>query len=129
MNIHTFQASEILVHPEYNSIDYANDIAIIILSADATFTNYVQPICLWKSDRTEISEVLGKFGTVVGWGLTQDGKKSNALQQANFPVVSSISCLRSNPAFFGDILSESNFCAGTRNGLATKLESAVEILI
>ncbi|KAG4080262.1 hypothetical protein HA402_010754 [Bradysia odoriphaga] len=115
-SVQSFGASEIFVHPDYNSIDYANDIAIIVLSADAIFNNYVQPICLWKPDRTDISEILGKFGTVVGWGLTENGVKSNVLQQANFPVVKSLLCLKSNPAFYGDILSETNFCAGTRNG-------------
>lgn len=109
--------SKIFVHSDYNSIDYVNDIAIIQLSADVTFNNYVQPICLWKSDKTDISEVVGKFGTVVGWGLTQYGIPSNILQEASFPVVDLFTCLKSNRQFFGQYLSETNFCAGSLNGL------------
>ncbi|XP_037049637.1 chymotrypsin-C-like [Bradysia coprophila] len=111
-----FGVSEILVHPDYNSIDYVNDISIITLSTDATFNDYVQPICLWKSDKTDLSEVVGKMGTVIGWGLTQNGALSTTLQEANYPVVDLLTCIKSNPLFFGSILTEKSFCAGNRNG-------------
>lgn len=110
------QVSEVFVHPDYNTNDYANDIAIIRLSADAIFNYYVQPICLWKADKTDISEVVGKMGTVVGWGLTENGTTSGVLQQAHFLVEDFFTCVKSNPSFFGRILTVTNFCAGYRNG-------------
>ena len=111
--------SEILVHPEYNSTNFANDIAIIRLSAHAIFNYYVQPICLWKLDKTAFSEVEGRTGTVIGWGKTENGAVSNVLQEAQFPVADFRTCLKSDPHFFVDILdilTETNFCAGSRNG-------------
>lgn len=111
------QVAEIFQHPRYNEIDLVNDIAIIRLSIDAMFNNYVQPVCLWHSNRTELSEVVGREGTVVGWGLTETGETSNVLRQAFMPVVPSLSCLATNRDFLGTFLSEKNFCAGFRNGL------------
>lgn len=90
------QVSEVFVHPDYNTNDYANDIAIIRLSAEAIFNDYVQPICLWKSHKTDISEVVDKMGTVVGWGLTENGTTSGVLQQAHFPVEYFFTCVKSN---------------------------------
>lgn len=117
LNDPELQVAQIIVHPDFKSDDYVNDIAIIILSAEATFNYYIQPICLWKSNKTDVSEVIGKFGTVVGWGLTEEDHISNALRQASLPVVSWGKCLKSNPDVFGRLLSETNFCAGHKNGI------------
>lgn len=48
---------------------YANDIAILLFTSPAEFTDWVRPICLWAENR-DISAVIGnnKVGTVVGWG-------------------------------------------------------------
>lgn len=110
------QVAKIILHPNHSSIDLKNDIAIIRLSTDATFNNYVQPICLWSSHKLELSEVIGREGTVIGWGVTETGQTSNVLQQASMPVIASVSCLASNRDFFGPFLSDTNFCAGLRNG-------------
>lgn len=116
------QVAEIIVHEDYNSIDYVNDIAIIKLSTDAKFNNYVKPICLWNSHKTDISEVIGKFGTVIGWGLTEDNQVSKVLRETVSPVVWWDTCLKSNPAVFGSFLSRRNYCAGLLNGNTLSLE-------
>lgn len=77
---------------------------------------------MWNSDKKDLSEIIGKLGIVVGWGLTAQGEISNGLQQATLPVVSFFTCLKSNPSHFADILSETNFCAGTRNGSFNSIE-------
>lgn len=89
---------------------------MIMLSTDAIFNNYVQPICLWKSDKTDLSEVIGKFGTAVGWGLTEQGETSDVLQEASLKVVDTFTCLRSNRDLYGRFLTDTNFCAGNGNG-------------
>lgn len=111
-----FQASEIFIHPNYNKTEYDSDIAIISLSDDAILNKYVQPICLWKSD---FSEVVGKTGTVVGWGLTQNGTLSTVLQQGHFPVQDFFTCVKKDPAYFGQYLTKTNFCGGNANGSIT----------
>lgn len=80
------------------------------------FNTYVHPICLWKSGKTDLSEIVGKFGTVIGWGKTETGQISNELRQASLPVVPWGTCLESNRPFAGSLLTERNFCAGVRNG-------------
>lgn len=111
------QVAEIFQHPNFSSIDLVHDIAVIRLLTDATFDNYVRPICLWNANKTELTEVVGREGTVIGWGVTETGEASNVLQQAFMPVVSLGICLKSNRYFFGAFLSDTNFCAGSRNGL------------
>lgn len=71
---------------------------------------------MWRSDKIDLSEVIGKFGTVVGWGLTETGERPNVLQEASLPVVPPFECLNSNRDLFGRFLTGTNFCAGTRNG-------------
>lgn len=66
------QPKDIVLHPNYSSIDYSNDIAIIQLSNDATFNNFVQPVCLWRGDTIQLSEVIGRNGTVIGFGKTEN---------------------------------------------------------
>ena len=52
------------VHPGYNYTNYRNDIAVLILSSPATITPAVRPVCLWDKERSDLSHVEGKFGTV-----------------------------------------------------------------
>lgn len=79
-------------------------------------TRYVQPICLWDSRKVALSEVTEKYGTVIGYGVTESGTLSYVLRQAIMPVVPFLTCLESNRDFFGSFLSDKNFCAGFRNG-------------
>lgn len=111
------QADKIIIHPNFNVIDLKNDIAIIRFSKDATFDNYVQPICLWNENKTDLSEVIGKNGTVIGWGRTESDSTSKVLREASIKVVDTLDCLETNPGLYGNFLSNRNFCAGSRNGL------------
>lgn len=107
----------IFPHPDYNTTDLNNDIAIIRLSTEATLNDHVQPICLWDSNKLELSDLVGQLGTVIGWGLTETDRQSHILRQAFMPVVPSLTCLTTYRDFFGAHLSQTNFCAGFRNGL------------
>lgn len=62
----------------------------------------------------------GKKGTVVGWGLTENGTLSSSLRMTELPVVSASECTDSHPDFFGSQTRSTTFCAGYRNG--TKYE-------
>lgn len=76
----------------------------------------MQPVCLWESNRTPLSEVINKLGTVSGWEVSKTDFFSINLQEDLMPVVSIPTCLRSNRNFFGNYLSDTNFCAGFGNG-------------
>lgn len=117
MNVHSNQVFQTLPHPSFNTSSLANDIAIVRLATRAVFNNYVQPICLWDSHKSDLSHVVGKFGTVVGFGITEKSRISYTLRQAVIPVVDLTTCLDSDRSFFGNFLSETTFCAGYRNGM------------
>lgn len=57
----THKVSKITRHPQYESLKYANDVAVIRLAQPANFTNFVRPVCLWEGSG-DINHLLGKFG-------------------------------------------------------------------
>ncbi|XP_072382323.1 uncharacterized protein [Diabrotica undecimpunctata] len=107
--------SQIIIHPNFNSSMFFNDIAIIKLSRPVEITDYVRPVCLWEDD-TNLESIVNKDGTVIGWGFDENKKISEKLMQAKMPVVSTIQCIYSNRDFFAQFTSDTNFCAGFRNG-------------
>lgn len=115
---HFPQAFQVVLHPDFNSSTLRHDIALIFLGTQAIYNNYIQPICLWNAEKIDLSEVVGKQGTVVGFGLTNSEvyQPSNTLQEVAMPVVSLGTCLESNNDFYGQVLSDHTFCAGFRNG-------------
>ncbi|KAJ6650056.1 Limulus clotting factor C, partial [Pseudolycoriella hygida] len=111
-----FEAYQIFPHHNFNATNLRHDIAIVRLATKVTFSSYVHPICLWNPNKQSLSEVIGKQGTVVGFGITETNKISYTLQHAVMPVVSLTTCLDSNRDFYGSFLSDYSFCAGFRNG-------------
>ncbi|KAJ8910434.1 hypothetical protein NQ315_012576 [Exocentrus adspersus] len=108
--------SNLFVHPQYNHSNLFNDIAVVELSTSVRVTNYVRPCCLWNGD-SNLNAVVGKIGTVVGWGLSEDKKFSHKLMQAKMPVVPTDECFYSSQEYRW-YLHQSNYCAGFRNGTA-----------
>uniref|UniRef100_A0A182PZZ4 Peptidase S1 domain-containing protein n=1 Tax=Anopheles farauti TaxID=69004 RepID=A0A182PZZ4_9DIPT len=109
------EAFELIVHPRYstNSIDY--DIALIRLATDITYTDYIQPVCLWKEDDDQ-QTIVNKLGTVIGFGFDETDQISETLREARIPVVSTNECLEKNSGGFASRLTTRMFCAGYRNG-------------
>lgn len=77
----------------------------------------MEPVCLWDPNKKDLSEVVGKYGTVVGFGITEKNEISHILRQAVIPVVSLLTCLDSDRSFYGNFISDYTFCAGYVNGL------------
>ncbi|XP_014228026.1 serine protease gd-like [Trichogramma pretiosum] len=103
-------------HPDYKNPDSADsDLAIVKLAERVEFSAQIRPICLWMS-RTDLKDVVGKSGYVVGWSLGGNNGRYNPEPRASrVPIVSQEECLRSN-VNFADIVSERTFCAGRRDG-------------
>uniref|UniRef100_A0A182N967 Peptidase S1 domain-containing protein n=1 Tax=Anopheles dirus TaxID=7168 RepID=A0A182N967_9DIPT len=91
---------ELIVHPEYNADLVGNDIGLVKLSSDISYNQYVQPICLWDRDAGE-QEIVGNWGTVIGFGLDESDMVSESLRGARVPVVSLVQCIESNPELLG----------------------------
>uniref|UniRef100_A0A182QY24 Peptidase S1 domain-containing protein n=1 Tax=Anopheles farauti TaxID=69004 RepID=A0A182QY24_9DIPT len=97
---------------------FNDDIAILKLNAQFTYDDYVQPVCI-RSVPQDIGQLVGAFGTVVGWGWTEQNSTSSTLRQANIPVASAEDCLKSDRALFSQVLTTKVYCAGSRNGTSS----------
>ncbi|XP_017770016.1 PREDICTED: transmembrane protease serine 11E-like [Nicrophorus vespilloides] len=98
------RVERITIHPEYNNTYLQNDVAVLKLSRDADYTDYVRPVCLW-SDAADDS-VIGKLERQI----------TDTLQEAQMPVIDTLTCIFSNPDFYSKYTSTNTLCAGFRNG-------------
>ena len=104
---------EQIIHEDYNStsIHKRHDIALLRLTHDVIFTNFIQPICLPSN-----SDINRKV-QVAGWGKTEDKTKidSEIKLKVALPLVEKAKC--QNKYFgAGVILGEGQFCAGGEAG-------------
>lgn len=107
-NTQQIRADRIILH------DGGANIALIRLADKVTYTDYVRPICLygWAG----LDEVIGKNGISVGW-RDEHSQHDAILNQVSMPVVSDQECVKSDPAFYEELLKRDDFyCAGFRNG-------------
>ncbi|XP_053671756.1 polyserase-2-like [Anopheles nili] len=107
------EAFELIVHPEYRVNEVQHDMALIKLATDITYTNYIQPICLWNRGEDQNS-IVGSYGTVIGFGYDESNAPTTTLRETSIPVVSTIACIESNRDTYGSVLTSNMFCAGTR---------------
>ncbi|XP_053683596.1 enteropeptidase-like [Sabethes cyaneus] len=88
-----------------------DDIALIKLSTIIRFTDYVQPACMNVEP-----DIIGRYGTVVGWGLTESDETSPILKKVDIPVIDPVACLKTDRVLFGQTINDGLFCAGYTNG-------------
>lgn len=111
------EVQSIEIFPDYKKITMSldADIALVILKNAAEYSKYIRPICLWENDLS-VAEIVGKSGTVVGWGSDGYGATVTATPRSiKIPIVSEVDCLRSSQAF-ATITSNRTFCAGRKDG-------------
>lgn len=115
-NTKSYEIVEVIRNDEFSIKNLQNDIALLRTEEDITYTDYIQPICLWPQTRSDLNYVINipTGGSVAGWGLGDDHKPVDILQDAQLPVVDYATCMKSNPNHFRRILSNvsSNYCAG-----------------
>uniref|UniRef100_A0A8B9T8A7 Coagulation factor X n=1 Tax=Anas platyrhynchos TaxID=8839 RepID=A0A8B9T8A7_ANAPL len=96
-------------HPHYDSNDYNNDIALLYLSSDVVFNEYVLPICLPSPNLAALLSEEGTVGMVSGWGATHGrGSTLRFLMKVRLPIVSMDTCQQATDR----ILTDNMFCAG-----------------
>ncbi|XP_071982704.1 transmembrane protease serine 11D-like isoform X2 [Engystomops pustulosus] len=106
------QLQNIIIHENYTSGEYQNDIALLQLSSPISFTQYIQPVCL--PDTLHIFAINSSC-YVTGWGaLTEGGILSSSLQQAELKIINSTSC--SSYQVYGYLMKPSMICAGYLTG-------------
>lgn len=110
-------ADSINIHPDYaDAGDDTNDadIAVIVTTKSISYNSFVRPICLWPSSSMaqNIEEIVGRTGTLIGWGQPRLTIGPNILRKVQMPIVSKSNC------FDRSILTPETraFCAGSRDG-------------
>lgn len=109
--------SKIFVHPEWNvyADEYDANVAILVLTYDITFTNYIRPVCL-PADNTAIDGYnINVVGNVVGWGLAENRAHEEIPRHADIRALNDSYCYLHDK----DIVSMSSartFCGGYGDG-------------
>ncbi|XP_038107492.1 transmembrane protease serine 9 [Culex quinquefasciatus] len=112
---------EIVRHDEFNSDTVESDVALLRTAGEFEFGSYVKPICLWSGVDDE-KEVVGKVGTIAGWGRDENQQLPDNLKHAGMPIVSRKTCRDSDPLYYTRYLYDrKTFCAGFRNGTSPGL--------
>lgn len=113
------KVAEIVVHPEYDSERFYSDLAVLKLKDSVTRSNFIRPVCLWNFD-SDLKMIVGKLGSIPGWGYNENGLVSEDLTFIRMPIVTHETCIWSNRDFFSKVTSDKSFCAGFRNGSSGK---------
>lgn len=82
------KVEHVIIHKDYNDTYLQNDVALLRLSSDIPYTDFIRPICLPTKD---VEDLKGENIIIAGWGL--NGKKeTNVKQAANVNYVSNYKC-------------------------------------
>ncbi|CAD5122437.1 DgyrCDS10861 [Dimorphilus gyrociliatus] len=81
-----FSVEKIIIHPDFKSYTYLNDIALIKLNKRAILNEKVRKICLPDAELTHAECY------VTGWGLTKKSGDINKLQQLQISIVNVAKC-------------------------------------
>ncbi|XP_050356447.1 CUB and peptidase domain-containing protein 2-like [Nymphalis io] len=109
---------QVIAHDDFKKINLDNDIALLKLSTEVIYNNYIQPACLWLDTVYDQLDSYEITGTVVGWGIDQTDLLAKDLHEATVPIVPTLTCFSFNPVFYSNLLNEKKFCAGNANGTA-----------
>lgn len=100
---------EILIHKNFMSETYHNDIALIKLSKPIAFTDYIIPACLPEHDFAENVLMRQENGMVSGFGRVREGGlQSTILQRLAVPYIDRATCIESSQFRITNRM----FCAG-----------------
>ncbi|XP_030638955.1 ST14 transmembrane serine protease matriptase b [Chanos chanos] len=106
----TRKVKRIISHPDYNTLTYDNDIALMELDQPVTLDASIFPICLPSASHTFPA---GKEVWITGWGNTREqGFLATVLQKAEVRIINDTVC---NQLMNGEITSHM-MCAGVLKG-------------
>ncbi|XP_055536280.1 transmembrane protease serine 9-like [Wyeomyia smithii] len=89
------RVTKVTPHEQFNPHTKTNDVALLELSSNVQFNDYIQPACLPTKQTTSNFIAPGTMGTVVGWGYQQPWSFmiSNTLQATRLPIVDQTLCV------------------------------------
>ncbi|XP_050548407.1 venom serine protease Bi-VSP-like, partial [Daktulosphaira vitifoliae] len=68
--------AKIIVHEQYNSQKFLNDISLLKLKNPVRFNHYIQPICLPWTQKLRMKSFVKFVPTIAGWGSQSPSKYS-----------------------------------------------------
>ncbi|KAG7297995.1 hypothetical protein JYU34_018754 [Plutella xylostella] len=108
---------QIIAHEGYNPSDphQHNDIALLRLSDNVPFSDFVKPICLPLSPTLQRSDFNGYTMEVAGWGKTESRSESDVKLKVRVPVVTRAECSRVYKRA-DRLIGPTQLCAGGESG-------------
>ncbi|KAL7307248.1 hypothetical protein TKK_0000969 [Trichogramma kaykai] len=87
----TRKASRIIVHPDYESATFENDLAVLEFDKPIKFDEHIIPICL-PDDLNKNYD--GDYAWATGWGRVEhpDGEIAHVLQKVKVPIIDNSVC-------------------------------------
>ncbi|XP_026673573.1 venom protease-like [Ceratina calcarata] len=105
------------VHPNYVEGQHVNDVAVLKLSKDITFTDAIHPVCLPKDEPLKSSNFVGTHPFVAGWGATRyRGQGSPILREVEVEVLKNDICKKAYRNFRNSVIDNRVICAGYEIG-------------
>jgi len=104
---------EIFIRQNFVKKTFNNDIALLKLNREVTFSQYIRPVCLPTTDRS----YNGQNTTVVGWGkLGEGGQPADVLMDVIVPIIPQKKCRRET-RYRASEITENMICAGYDAGV------------
>lgn len=111
------EVMDIIVHPDFDAVTYENDIAILRLTENFQFNEFVQPISLPAKGTVLEGECM-----VAGWGPVNEGEsEADVAYKATVPIWSQDACITTLAGVFD--ISEHMVCGGYEAGGVGACES------
>ena len=108
----------IVVHENFDSTTFMNDIALIKLDRPVKLTNFVRTVCLQEKSEQDLA-IPGTYGIATGWGVRKALKLGQSAQLKDMSNVLHYSSLKiqndqfcSNRAMPFSVNSTVTFCSG-----------------
>uniref|UniRef100_A0A7G3B2N8 Putative trypsin-like serine protease n=1 Tax=Lutzomyia longipalpis TaxID=7200 RepID=A0A7G3B2N8_LUTLO len=113
--VQTVFRSDIIVHEQYNTSGYQNDVSVIKLPVPVAFSYAIQPVRLPSFDHKD-NTFLSVEAIVSGWGRTTDASPdgTDTLHYATLSVISNAACRTLYPT-----LQDTNICTRGANRSGT----------
>ncbi|XP_050679526.1 venom protease-like isoform X2 [Leptidea sinapis] len=104
-------------HENYDPMSFTNDIGLLVLQKDISFTELIQPICIPLEPELRTRSFENYNPLIAGWGDTEfRGPSASHLQVLQLPVVTNDECKQAYVKYQKQVIDERVLCAGFKKG-------------
>ncbi|XP_038221243.1 venom serine protease Bi-VSP-like [Zerene cesonia] len=107
----------LIKHELYDPQAFTDDIGILVLEKDVSFSSLIRPICIPQDEKLR-SQTYEKYNPLIaGWGdVAYRGPKASHLQVAQLPVVTNAACASAYSMYKQQVIDARVLCAGHKDG-------------